>query len=303
MMSVGLALSAKGVMCHRDGRLRHSLGASHDRRRNDANQRCLIMSGYDAIAPSFEHQRALPAGAAEAIREAVLASLGAASRPRLLDLGAGTGRIGWPFVAASDDYIGVDLSLGMLRAFRQRIDRECTACLIQADGGALPFPDAAFDAVLLVQVFGGARGWRPILVEARRVLRAAGALVVGRTVAPSDGIDARMRQRLASIVDAMGVPPYRTRSGDEARNQLAAAAQSVESVVAAQWQAERTVRGFVERHRTGVRFAALPEPIRTAAMRQLSDWATATFGSLDAPFTEPYAFELQIFRFQQEVRH
>ena len=41
-------------------------------------------------------------------------------RARLLDLGAGTGRIGRPFVAAGDDYVGVDLSLGMLREFARR---------------------------------------------------------------------------------------------------------------------------------------------------------------------------------------
>ena len=47
------------------------------------------VSAYDAIAPRFERDRALPDGVAEAIRAAVLAA--APARPRLLDLGAGSG--------------------------------------------------------------------------------------------------------------------------------------------------------------------------------------------------------------------
>ena len=88
---------------------------------------------------------------------AILGSIGAA-RPRVLDLGAGTGRIGWPFVAAGDDYVGVDLSFGMLREFARRSRESMPAPrLVQADGERLPFRDATFDAVLLIQVFGAAR--------------------------------------------------------------------------------------------------------------------------------------------------
>jgi hypothetical protein len=66
----------------------------------------MLMSAYDAAAPSFDRHRALPACVSQAIRTAVLGSavLGAAAetrRPRLLDLGAGGGRIGWPFIAAA----------------------------------------------------------------------------------------------------------------------------------------------------------------------------------------------------------
>jgi ubiquinone/menaquinone biosynthesis C-methylase UbiE len=109
-----------------------------------------VASTYDAAAPTFDRHRALSADAVRAIRAAVLAAI-AAPHPRLLDLGAGTGRIGWPFVAAGDDYVGVDLSFGMLRAFQERIGREQSHALrlVQSDGQLLPFADAAFDVVLM----------------------------------------------------------------------------------------------------------------------------------------------------------
>src|SRR4051794_25689864 len=106
----------------------------------------LLMSAYDVVAPVFDSHRALPAGVPEAIRTAVLKSVTAA--PRLLDLGAGTGRIGSVFAAAGDDYVGVDLSSGMLREFaRHGVEHGASLGLAQADGEQLPFRDSVFDAV------------------------------------------------------------------------------------------------------------------------------------------------------------
>jgi len=253
------------------------------------------MSVYDATAPIFDRQRPLPQEVAGGIRAAVLAAVGALTA-RVLDVGAGTGRIGWPFAEAGDDYVGVDLSFGMLRAFTERPGYGHPPRLAQADGEHLPFRDATFDAVMLIQVFGGMRGWRRLLAEARRVLRGGGALVVGRTVAPPDGVDARMRERLALFLDEMGAPSYQTSTRADAQGWLEQAARGTR-VVAATWTAERTPRRFIERHRTGARFSALPAPVKEEALHKLGAWATTAFGSLDAAFVEPYAFELQVFTF------
>src|ERR1700716_2162097 len=113
------------------------------------------MSVYDAAAPAFERHRALPDGVPEAIRALVLEAADASS-PRLLDLGAGTGRIGIPFIAAGADYVGGDLSFGMLSEFKRRAaDAARAPRLVQADGERLPFADASFDVIMLIQVFGG----------------------------------------------------------------------------------------------------------------------------------------------------
>lgn len=249
-------------------------------------------SAFDITAPTFDRHRALPDGVAQAIRAAILGAIDARS-PRLLDLGAGTGRIGCAFVAAGDDYVGIDLSLGMLHAFAQR----GSARLVRADGACLPFRDATFDAVMLVQVFGGMRRWRAVLAEARRVLRPAGAVVVGRTVAPPNCIDAQMKQRLAAILDEMGVKADRERTREQALQALEEIAHGTR-IHAAAWSEERTPRAFLDRHRTGARFAALPAPVKDEALRRLAAWARASFGSLEAAFPERHAFELRVFRFE-----
>ncbi len=261
------------------------------------------MSAYDATAPSFDRHRALPEGVAGAIRATILGAL-EPSRPRILDLGAGTGRIGLSFAAASDDYVGMDLSFGMLSEFAGRASIEAMRrpLLAQADGRRLPFCAATFDAVMLIQVFGGMRQWRAVLAEARRVLQPAGALILGRSVAPAEGVDAAMKQRLALILDEMGVAARAGNTREEAERWLQAEAAESSRIVAAYWTAERTPRGFLERHRTGARFAKLPEPVKDEALQKLAAWAAETFRSLDSVSAERHQFELRIFRFGEEAR-
>ena len=261
------------------------------------------MSRFDAAAPTYDRHRGLPAHVVEAIRAAVLGALSAASRPRLLDLGAGSGRIGRAFVAAGDEYVGADVSLGMLRHFARRADiGGRPPRLVQADGERLPFADATFDAVLLIQVFGGLDEWRPFVREARRVLLPFGTLVLGRTAMPEDGVDARMKERLDAILADMAVAHEKKNSREHVQRWLGSTAAGGAPVAASTWSAERTPRGFLERHRTGARFSLLPEPIKDEALSRLATWAVEEFGSLDAPSTERHTFELRTFTFQGEVR-
>src|SRR5947209_18627289 len=109
------------------------------------------MTSFDHVAPDFDRFRTLPAGVPPLIREAFWTALGAAPDARLLDLGAGTGRIGAGFVAAGDPYVAVDPSRGVLVQFAEKFSGRggLAPGLVQADGRALPFAEATFDADLL----------------------------------------------------------------------------------------------------------------------------------------------------------
>jgi len=252
------------------------------------------MPDFVSTAPTFELYRSFPPGVAEAIRANVRTAAGNTQTARVLDVGAGTGRIGRSFQTAGDFYIGLDASFEMLREFRQR---QAKARLVQADGARLPFRDGAFDLVMLMQVLSGARGWRGLLQDVCRVLRPDGLVVVGQTVGPEFGVDAQMKNHLAGILEEMGIAaeqPRRRR--DEALSWLQSVAGTAENAIAATWMADRTPRNFMERHRTGNRFRVLPVPIQEEAFQKLAAWAEATYGSLDAVFRETYRFELQIFQ-------
>jgi ubiquinone/menaquinone biosynthesis C-methylase UbiE len=256
------------------------------------------ISRFDAMASEFDRHRALPSGVAEAARAMVMGSITSTSRPHILDLGAGTGRFGHAFVAAGDEYVGVDLSFGMLRQFMSLTERGGTTVrLVRADGQCLPFQDAAFDVVMLIQTFGGLRSWGQVLVEARRVLRPAGVMVVGRTVRPSGGVDSRMKQRLRLLLNEEGVELGLVNASEDVGRWLEATGRGGGWKVVASWNTDRTPRGFLDRQRTGAQFHQLPQAVKDQALIRLGAWAVTTFGSVDAVSSERHSFELQFYRF------
>jgi ubiquinone/menaquinone biosynthesis C-methylase UbiE len=237
----------------------------------------------------------------EDIRKTVWECTGLGPSGRVLDLGAGSGRIGRVFVEANDAYVGVDFSLPMLREFRAR---NSAACLIQADGGQLPFPDASFDLVMLMQVLSGTHNWRDMLNETVRVVAPGGAVVVGQTVTPPAGIDARMKSQLSLILEEMGIASDLSRkSREKSLDWLQAASSKKMQTTAASWTVNRTPREFLDRHSSGARFSKLPTDVQAEALQKLGVWATRACGSLDEVFSEIHTFELTIFGIAHRAIH
>lgn len=256
-------------------------------------------SVYDATSSSFERYRSLPPNVVESIRSAIWAEARLPEQARVLDLGAGTGRIGKAFLAARDFYVGVDSSLGMLQEFSAKPEfRESkNSLLVQADGNQLPFKNAVFDLVLLMQVLNSAN-WRPMLDECRRVLRPGGIVAVGHTKSPESGVDAQLKHQLAVILEGMQIPWQQPREG---RRQALAWLEDV-SVrhwyrAAAHWKATTSAEEFLSRHRTGARFAALPLAVQQESLEELRAWGEANFGSVNTNFEEQHSFDLNIFQF------
>lgn len=252
-------------------------------------------SAFDAIAATFERHRALPEGAPEAIRAAIWSAAGLTGPARVLDIGAGTGRIGRAFVNAGDSYTGLDSSSAMLREFRIHAPN-CT--LVQADATSLPFDRNSFDVVLLMQVLSGAEDGRGVVAEARRVVRRGGCVAVGHTAGPELGVDSRLKGRLKVILDEMGVEfPKQEKARKEALAWLESQAVLHRHCIAASWTAQVTADGFLQRHRTGARFAKLPRDVQDGALAALREWAADRFGALDKSYSETRNFEVDIFEF------
>lgn len=257
-------------------------------------------SAYDTAASSFERHRALPNSVVEAIRSAIWSVARLPARARVLDVGAGTGRIGKAFLAAGDFYVGVDSSHAMLQEFsvKPEFSESKTSLLAQAEGRQLPFHNAGFDLVLLMQVLSAAGDWRLLLGECRRVLRPGGTIAVGHTRSPESGIDAQLKARLRAILEEMKVPWHQPR---ESRRQALAWLEGASARhwyrEAASWKVMTSAEEFLSRHRTGARFAALPPATKEEALTRLRAWAETNFGSVSARCEEQHSFELGIFQF------
>lgn len=141
---------------------------------------------YDRAAPYYDQTRGYRHGVAERYHEALLAYTRAESSAGMLELGIGSGLIAQPFIAAGQDYVGIDLSLGMMRLIRHKLGGGQYPRLAQADIQALPFAAGSFDLIHAVRVFHHLSDWRRCIDEARRLLRPGGILIIVENIAPND---------------------------------------------------------------------------------------------------------------------
>lgn len=106
-----------------------------------------------------------------------LRSLLPASGDRLLDVGAGFGRL-------ADEYRGyrhvvlLDASEVHVAAARERYGGDERIDVVLGDALHLPFPDAAFDTVVCVRMVHHFEDAGPVIRELARVLRPGGSLVL-----------------------------------------------------------------------------------------------------------------------------
>jgi ubiquinone/menaquinone biosynthesis C-methylase UbiE len=254
------------------------------------------VSAFDAVAASFDRDRPLPGDVPAEIRSAVLEHAAIDPRSPLLDVGCGSGRLGAVFCEAGDNYVGVDASAEMLRAFRARVLPRPPR-LVLADGAALPFGVGTFEALMFMHVLN-ARNAQPLLSEAARVLRPHGVLVIGKAESPADGIDAMMRRRLEAVLAEMGVDEPRGHR-DAMAARLSSMSTHVSAVLAASWRVARSPRDFLSRKASAARFGQLAAPLREAALNSLVEWAERNIGPLDQPHPEQHHFRLQLFRLRE----
>jgi SAM-dependent methyltransferase len=110
-----------------------------------------------------------------------LAVSGPESAATVADVGCGNGmylaelaRRGFP-----GRVVGADLSIGMLAAARQRVDRPLSLALAGADATALPFHDEAADLTLAMHMLYHLPDPSAAVSELRRVTKPGGRVVIG----------------------------------------------------------------------------------------------------------------------------
>jgi SAM-dependent methyltransferase len=94
---------------------------------------------------------------------------------RLLEIGCSTGYLTGRFVGRAERVFGLDINLPALRSARRRHHRVPVVC---SDVEQLPFADASFDAIVMLEVLEHTRRDTEALAEVRRVLRIGGTLIL-----------------------------------------------------------------------------------------------------------------------------
>ncbi len=106
----------------------------------------------------------------------VIEQLDLSDMDSLLDAGCGSGLFSSMAIATGAQVMGVDASRGLLRVARRRNPLHN---FLEEDLEALPFQDNSFDVVTGFNSFQYAGSFEKALIEARRVLRPGGRMVLG----------------------------------------------------------------------------------------------------------------------------
>jgi SAM-dependent methyltransferase len=222
-----------------------------------------------------------------------------ASKARILEVGAGTGRISIPLMERGADLIGCDLSSRMLARLQEKAP---SARILQADATQLPFPNEHFDNVLTVHVLHLIPLWREVLREFKRVLVRGGTYLNAKTWASGGNtVGDQLRTHWRAWLEERGENGRHpgVQDNDELFQELRSLGAEVTEVEVVRFNDSYVLREELDRFaaRTYSYTWDIPEAIFDASVRDLRTWTEAQFGSLDLQVVDEVRFAIDVARF------
>src|SRR3954452_22437361 len=158
-----------------------------------------LVAGFADAAEVYERGR--PAYPPPVV-ERVAAELGVAAGARVLDVGAGTGKLTQPLLAAGLDVVAVDPLSGMRAALAAGVGAER---VLDGRAEAVPLPDASLDGAVSADAFHWFDGERAA-EELHRVLRPGAGLVLMWLIGEREASPFEREQELEREVVALLEP-------------------------------------------------------------------------------------------------
>lgn len=254
---------------------------------------------FDRAASYYDQTRSLPDPVAREGIQAILDVVGTGTR--LLEVGAGTGRISIPLLERGVDLMGCDLSSNMLRRLHEK---HPLSRIAQADASYLPFPGASFDFVMTVHVLHLVPSWREVLREFKRVLRPTGAYLNVKTWAAA-GVSIRdeMRRHWQAWLETQGVNARQlgVQNDAEFRQELETIGARVSETEVIRYPVVFTLRQQLERYASRILSDTweVPDAVFDASMAELRFWTEQEYGDLDRSHQDELRFAIEIARFEK----
>lgn len=209
-----------------------------------AKRRADVAAMFDGVAARYDLVNDLLTGGLDrGWRRAVVAAVTPEPGQRILDLAAGTGTSSKPFADAGAQVVAADLSLGMLQV---GAERQPQLTFVNADALALPFADAAFDAVTCIGSLERFLDRPRAMAEMRRVARPEARFVF--LVRNADTLVWRLWRQLLGRREVAGHQDAATLSQWQQR--FLAAGFAIETILPDQWPRQR-LRRWWRRRRPG----------------------------------------------------
>jgi SAM-dependent methyltransferase len=258
------------------------------------------VQNFDRVAGIYDQTRGWPPDVAAQIGAGLyglLAPFAQGERVRVVEVGAGTGRVLGPLAAHPVWAVGVDVSAGMLGRLREKVAATGgpgTATPVLGDVRRLPLADGAFDAGLFVHILHLVKPWEAVLAEVRRVVRPGGAFAFGLDDWQGGETDWIEERWDALIGETGGEPPGHISLAQVAAARLAAEGYTVETHTLVRWSGTRTPAEMLRyrRERWYSSSWRLPDAVLIPAADQLEAELLARYGRLDIPLTRTADFQL-----------
>ncbi|MBY0495698.1 MAG: methyltransferase domain-containing protein [Cyanobacteria bacterium] len=228
---------------------------------------------------------------------AALAALESGSR--VLDIGAGTGRVATAFASFGCRVVALEPAVKMLGELQRKVAGQPVR-VVAGEGARLPFPRSFFDAVVLARVLYVMADWQAVLREAHDALKPGGYILHEWGNGDARETWVHVRERLRTLFQEAGVehpfhPGARTEADVDAHLEHLGVIRS--AVLPGGPGPSLTLRQFVERIVSG-EFSYVwnvPSAVRERCLMQLSQWCDHTFDP-EQSFPMPRELQWTIFR-------
>ncbi|MFP3987589.1 class I SAM-dependent methyltransferase [Streptomyces sp. E11-3] len=247
----------------------------------EKDERLLHSSSFGAAAAAYAEHR--PDYAQDAVRWALEPAPG----PRVLDLGAGTGKLTATLVALGAEVIAVEPDSAMLAELRRALP---TVRALSGSAEAIPLPDASVDAVLA----GNAMHWFDMAVAGPEIARvlAPGGILAGLWNVMDDQVD--WVAGLAQVSGSAAIGPrdtpasWRAEAADMHLPKTGGAARfgSPEQAEFAHGQ-RRTADSLVATLATRAGMLVMPEQEREATLGRIRAFLASRAETADGEFALP----------------
>jgi SAM-dependent methyltransferase len=258
------------------------------------------VTNFDRVADIYDQTRGWPPDAAATIGAglySLLAPFAQGDRVRVVEVGAGTGRVLGPLTAHPVWAVGVDVSAGMLGRLREKVATgggPGRAYPVLGDVRRLPLAAGQFDAGVFVHILHLVKPWEAVLAEVRRVVRPGGAFAFGLDEwqpGEADWIEERWDELVGY---PKGEPPGHVSLAVTASDLLAAEGYTVTRHTLARWSRPTTPARYLQYRRERWYSAswAIPDAVLLPAADQLEAELLARYGDLDTPLSRSADFQV-----------